>query len=218
MKFLYHRALGDETEDRPPQFTMRIRDRRVQMSYPVRLTCQVAGHPAPEVTWYKDSAEIRQDGKYTLNQPFLHTKLNFSWSWRAPRILEQRLEFPHVGNYSLDAWGLWLLHRDGEERERLGVLPMHPGRGQRNSRLHSPGFPVRLGSALYCEIRGRSADDCSSWGVSQCRYRMVNIYTWKRGINDNNFSQFYETIFIITFFVTIFSINRILMFFARMKF
>lgn len=56
-------SLSIEPEDRPPQFTMRIRDRRVQTTYPVRLTCQVIGYPAPEITWYKNEAEISQDGK-----------------------------------------------------------------------------------------------------------------------------------------------------------
>jgi len=46
----------------PPQFTMRLRDRRVQMTYPVRLTCQVAGCPAPEVTWSKDGDVVKEDG------------------------------------------------------------------------------------------------------------------------------------------------------------
>lgn len=64
--FLYKRLLGDDTEDRPPEFTMRIRDRRVQATYPVRLTCQVTGQPVPEVTWYKNDTEIRQDGKSTF--------------------------------------------------------------------------------------------------------------------------------------------------------
>ncbi|OAD58520.1 Myosin light chain kinase, smooth muscle [Eufriesea mexicana] len=63
---LKSRALGDETEDRPPQFTMRIRDRRVQASYPVRLTCQLTGYPTPEVTWYKDGVEIRQDERHVF--------------------------------------------------------------------------------------------------------------------------------------------------------
>lgn len=48
--------------DTPPQFTMRLRDRRVQMTYPVRLTCQVAGRPPPEMTWSKDGEVIKQDG------------------------------------------------------------------------------------------------------------------------------------------------------------
>ena len=45
----------DEAEDivlMAPHFTMRTRDRRVQLAHPVRLTCQVIGRPKPEVTWY----------------------------------------------------------------------------------------------------------------------------------------------------------------------
>ncbi|XP_057334928.1 titin-like isoform X2 [Microplitis mediator] len=45
-------------EERPPEFTMRLRDRRVQATYPVRLTCQVTGYPEPEVTWYKYREEL----------------------------------------------------------------------------------------------------------------------------------------------------------------
>ncbi|XP_026670517.1 myosin light chain kinase, smooth muscle-like [Ceratina calcarata] len=56
----------EETEDRPPEFTMRIRDRRVQQSYPVRLTCQVMGHPTPEITWFKDGKEIHQDERHAF--------------------------------------------------------------------------------------------------------------------------------------------------------
>lgn len=41
---------------------MRIRDRRMQTTYPVRLTCQVTGQPVPEITWYKNETEISQDG------------------------------------------------------------------------------------------------------------------------------------------------------------
>lgn len=46
-----------------PQFTMRLRDRRVQASYPVRLTCQAIGCPTPEVVWHKDGTEIIESGK-----------------------------------------------------------------------------------------------------------------------------------------------------------
>ena len=53
----------DLISDFPPQFTMRLRDRRVQMTYPVRLTCQIAGRPTPELVWSKDGEELKQDGK-----------------------------------------------------------------------------------------------------------------------------------------------------------
>ncbi|XP_026825970.1 uncharacterized protein LOC105284959 isoform X2 [Ooceraea biroi] len=58
------RNVNAESEDRPPQFTMRIRDRRVQTTYPVRLTCQVTGHPVPEIMWYKNDVEISQDDRH----------------------------------------------------------------------------------------------------------------------------------------------------------
>nr|CAH7764905.1 unnamed protein product [Callosobruchus chinensis] len=56
----------DKATDLPPQFTMRLRDRRVQFTYPVRLTCQVAGIPEPTVTWYRNGKEILSDERYTL--------------------------------------------------------------------------------------------------------------------------------------------------------
>ncbi|KAG8223459.1 hypothetical protein J437_LFUL001953 [Ladona fulva] len=52
---------ADLTCEFPPQFTMRLRDRRVQMTYPVRLTCQVAGNPRPDVVWHKDGKLINPE-------------------------------------------------------------------------------------------------------------------------------------------------------------
>ncbi|XP_045542085.1 uncharacterized protein LOC106716992 [Papilio machaon] len=52
----------------PPQFTMRLRDRRVQATYPVRLTCQVIGRPPPLVTWYKNGKEVIDDDRRTKSQ------------------------------------------------------------------------------------------------------------------------------------------------------
>lgn len=44
---------------------MRLRDRRIQATYPVRLTCQAVGWPPPDIVWYKDSNEISaENGKY----------------------------------------------------------------------------------------------------------------------------------------------------------
>ncbi|XP_065370323.1 titin isoform X6 [Calliphora vicina] len=51
--------------DALPIFTMRLRDRRAQVTYPVRLTCQVVAHPHPEITWYKDD-ELLQSSRRCL--------------------------------------------------------------------------------------------------------------------------------------------------------
>ncbi|CAG9558595.1 unnamed protein product [Danaus chrysippus] len=52
----------------PPQFTMRLRDRRVQATYPVRLTCQVVGSPAPTIVWFKNGEEITTDDRHSMSQ------------------------------------------------------------------------------------------------------------------------------------------------------
>lgn len=49
-----------------PQFTMRLRDRRIQITYPVRLTCQAVGWPAPKVKWYKNGIEIPENDHYSM--------------------------------------------------------------------------------------------------------------------------------------------------------
>ncbi|KAK8746869.1 hypothetical protein OTU49_016869, partial [Cherax quadricarinatus] len=51
-----------------PQFTMRLRDRRVQVGFPVRLTCQIVGIPKPQVSWYKDDEPMPPDDAHTMWQ------------------------------------------------------------------------------------------------------------------------------------------------------
>ncbi|XP_046976837.1 titin-like isoform X2 [Vanessa cardui] len=66
-KLKRERSAGVEGEY-PPQFTMRLRDRRVQATYPVRLTCQVVGNPPPTVKWFKNEEEVVFDGRHTASQ------------------------------------------------------------------------------------------------------------------------------------------------------
>ncbi|XP_065224953.1 titin-like isoform X4 [Planococcus citri] len=52
--------------DLTPQFTMRLRNRRVEMTYPVRLTCQVIGYPKPKIAWFKDGQSLHEDQHYSI--------------------------------------------------------------------------------------------------------------------------------------------------------
>lgn len=45
---------------------MRLRDRRVQVAHPVRLTCQAVGWPMPTICWYKDGVELVSDAQHTI--------------------------------------------------------------------------------------------------------------------------------------------------------
>ena len=56
-----------EAASMAPQFTMRLRDRRVQIGFPVRLTCQIVGVPRPEVIWLIDGQPMVHDGKKKVN-------------------------------------------------------------------------------------------------------------------------------------------------------
>ncbi|KPU76642.1 uncharacterized protein Dana_GF13334, isoform F [Drosophila ananassae] len=64
LKEIAHGRSQGEVGDSLPIFTMRLRDRRVQVTYPVRLTCQIVGYPVPEILWYKDDQLIATGRKY----------------------------------------------------------------------------------------------------------------------------------------------------------
>ncbi|KAF5273319.1 hypothetical protein FQR65_LT04741 [Abscondita terminalis] len=65
LKFL---QVNVTTAEAPPQFLMRLRDRRVEISYPVRLTCQIAGHPLPDIEWSRDGHKISEDYRHKFLQ------------------------------------------------------------------------------------------------------------------------------------------------------
>ncbi|XP_064106001.1 myosin light chain kinase, smooth muscle-like isoform X3 [Macrobrachium nipponense] len=58
----------DTVPSMAPQFTMRLRDRRVQVGFPVRLTCQIVGVPRPTVSWFKDGETLVIDDCHTTWQ------------------------------------------------------------------------------------------------------------------------------------------------------
>ncbi|GBP03011.1 Muscle M-line assembly protein unc-89, partial [Eumeta japonica] len=74
---------ADVDSEHPPQFTMRLRDRRVQTTYPVRLTCQVIGKPAPSITWFKNGEELKSDERHSMSRDEHFHTLEI-----APTILE----------------------------------------------------------------------------------------------------------------------------------
>lgn len=61
-----------------PQFTMRLRDRRVQCTYPVRLTCQVLGIPQPTIQWHKDGIQLIEDERIAFMQEDQFSTLEIS--------------------------------------------------------------------------------------------------------------------------------------------
>jgi hypothetical protein len=58
------------TQSTSPQFTMRLRDRKIQLAHPLRLTCQVRGVGKVEVHWEKDGNEIGQEAYVSQDGQF----------------------------------------------------------------------------------------------------------------------------------------------------
>ncbi|XP_068144676.1 titin homolog isoform X2 [Drosophila tropicalis] len=67
LKEIAHGRNAADVGDSLPIFTMRLRDRRVQVTYPVRLTCQIVGYPQPEILWYKDQQLINSDRRHLIS-------------------------------------------------------------------------------------------------------------------------------------------------------
>lgn len=72
------RTESEIEEDTLPIFVMRMRDRRVQVSYPVRLTCQVKGYPKPSIIWTKDGLPILNDRKHIIYDDGFYNTLEIS--------------------------------------------------------------------------------------------------------------------------------------------
>jgi len=49
------------TQSTSPQFTMRLRDRKLQIGHPLRLTCQVGGVGKVGVQWEKDGLPLTEE-------------------------------------------------------------------------------------------------------------------------------------------------------------
>jgi hypothetical protein len=59
---------SENLDEMIPQFTMRLRDRRVQCTYPVRLTCQTLSYPAPSISWQKDGVDLVENQRIAFFQ------------------------------------------------------------------------------------------------------------------------------------------------------
>ncbi|KAL0100118.1 hypothetical protein PUN28_019519 [Cardiocondyla obscurior] len=142
-------SLNVEPEDRPPHFTMRIRDRRVQTTYPVRLTCQAIGHPVPEITWYKNGIEIDQDDRHVFwdDDSNFHTleiihsvledsgcymvtarNINGSVSCRCTLVVDKGIRAYVAPEFLRDLDAIYTIH-SGEELRMSAQLEAYPSVG-----------------------------------------------------------------------------------------
>jgi hypothetical protein len=61
-----------------PLFITRLRDRRVQCTYPVRLTCQSIGVPKPTIKWFKDGRQLVEDDRIVFLDENTYNTLEIS--------------------------------------------------------------------------------------------------------------------------------------------
>ncbi|CDQ84998.1 unnamed protein product [Oncorhynchus mykiss] len=53
-----HCVMAHLTEETQPSFETTLKSRAVSETCSIQFTCEVSGHPAPEVTWYKDDLQL----------------------------------------------------------------------------------------------------------------------------------------------------------------
>eukprot|EP00063_Salmo_salar_P056959 XP_014031794.1 PREDICTED: alpha-protein kinase 3-like isoform X1 [Salmo salar] len=53
-----HCVMAHLTEETQPTFETTLKSRAVSETCSIKFTCEVSGHPAPEVTWYKDDLQL----------------------------------------------------------------------------------------------------------------------------------------------------------------
>ncbi|XP_052372845.1 alpha-protein kinase 3-like isoform X2 [Oncorhynchus keta] len=53
-----HCVMAHLTEETQPSFETTLKSRAVSETCSIKFTCEVSGHPAPEVTWYKDNLQL----------------------------------------------------------------------------------------------------------------------------------------------------------------
>jgi hypothetical protein len=128
----------DKIKELPPQFTMRLRDRRVQMTYPVRLTCQIAGCPEPTIKWFKDDSEIKQNGILSFIDSHKQIYLKSSFSTFHVFIRRQLSDF---GDQQNNAGRFRNLLCRCTQRSRVRIVQMQFSRGQGYSRVHIAAVP-----------------------------------------------------------------------------
>lgn len=59
-----------------PQFNLRLRDRKVQLGHPLRLTCQVSGVGHIRVNWEKDGQSVRETAFTSQDKNFYTLELS----------------------------------------------------------------------------------------------------------------------------------------------
>lgn len=58
----------DESKEKKPQFTVSLKDQKVEQGSPVQLQVKIAGQPQPTLKWFHDGEIIHDDENFSLTQ------------------------------------------------------------------------------------------------------------------------------------------------------